>query len=90
MHYFLKLDLHSGYWQVEVKKDKENIVFIVSNLSFYECNRISFGLTTAPATFQNLMECGIWELSVKECLIFLDDILILMNIFHDEMLFSAS
>ena len=43
--FFSKLDLRSGYWQVEMKKeDKYKTALIVGNLGFYECNCVIFGL----------------------------------------------
>ena len=55
--YFNKLDLKSGYWQVELREeDKMKTVLTVGPLGFFECSRMPFGLTNAPATFQRLME----------------------------------
>ena len=85
-NYFSKLDLRSGYWQVEMsEKDKEKTAFSVGNLGFYECNRMAFGLTKAPATFQRLMERCLGDLNLRECLIFLDDILIFSEFFKEHL-----
>lgn len=82
--YFSKLDLRSGYWPVEIEEeDKHKTAFSVGNFGFYECNRMCFGLTNAPATFQRLMEKCMGELHLRECLIFLDDILIFSKTFKE-------
>ena len=40
---FSKLDLRSGYWNVEVEEeDKPKTAFSVGNLGFYEWNRLGF------------------------------------------------
>ena len=84
--YFSKLDLRSGYWQVPLaEKDKAKTAFSVGNLGFYECNRMGFGLTNAPATFQRLMEKCMGDMHLRECLIFLDDILIFSNTFDEHI-----
>jgi transposase InsO family protein len=75
--YFSKLDLKSGYWQVELEEaDKEKTAFQVAGIGFFEANRMPFGLCNAPATFQRLMEKCMGELNLKDCLIYLDDIVI--------------
>lgn len=75
--YFSKLDLKSGYWQVEMEEaDKEKTAFQVWGIGFFECNRMPFGLCNAPATFQRLMERCMGDLNLKDCLIYLDDIII--------------
>ena len=84
--YFTKLDLRSGYWQVEMEKsDKAKTAFSVGNLGFYECNCMALALTNAPATFQRLMERCMGELNLKECLIFLDDILVFFQNFEEHL-----
>ena len=84
--YFSKLDLRSGYWQVEIKEeDKFKTAFTVGPLGFYECNRMAFGLTNAPASFQRLMERCMGDLNLKECLIYLDDIIIFSKTFDEHM-----
>ena len=60
------LDLKSGYWQVEMDEaSKELTAFTVGLLDFYECNRMLFGLTNAPTTFQRLMESCLGDLHLN-------------------------
>ena len=84
--FFSKIDLHSAYWQVEVEEeDKPKTAFSVGPLGFYEWNRMGFGLTNAPATFQRLMEKCMGDMHLKECLVFLDDILIFSTTFEEHL-----
>ena len=84
--YFSTLDLKSGYWQVEMKEaDKAKTAFQVGSLGFYECNRMPFGLCNAPATFQRLMERCMGDLNLRDCLIYLDDIIIFSSTFDEHM-----
>ena len=84
--FFSKIDLHSAYWQCEVEEeDKPKTAFSVGLLGFYEWNRMGFGLTNAPATFQRLMEKCMGDMHLKECLIFLDDILIFSSTFEEHI-----
>ena len=47
---FTSLDLKAGYWQVEMEESSiPYIAFTVSPLGFYECVRMPFGITNAPA-----------------------------------------
>ena len=84
--YYSKLDLRSGYYQVEIaEEDREKTAFSVGPFGFYECKRMGFGLTNAPSTFQRLMENCMGELNLKECLIFLDDVLIFSRTFEEHI-----
>ena len=84
--YFSKLDLRSGYWQVEIKEeDKHKTAFQVGGLGFYEFNRMPFGLCNAPASFQRLMERCMGELNLRDCLIYLDDVIIFSSTFEEHL-----
>ena len=75
---FSSLDLKSGYWQLEMDEmSKQLTAFTVGPLGFYECERMWFGLTNAPATFQRLMGSCLGDLHLNWCIIYLDDIIVL-------------
>ena len=74
---FTSLDLKRGYWQVEMDEEsRPPTAFTVGPLGFYECERMPFWLTNAPATFQCLMESCLGELHLNWCIIYLDDIIV--------------
>ena len=74
---FSSLDLRSGYYQVEIdENDKSKTAFSVDRLGFFEHNRMAFGLTNAPATFQRLVERCLQDLTMNECCLYLDDIVV--------------
>ena len=53
--YFTSLYLKTGYWQVTIdKKDKEKTAF-ACHRGLFEFNFMPFGLSNAPAVFQELM-----------------------------------
>ena len=74
---FTSLDLKSGYWQVEMDEmSKQLTAFTVGPLGFYKCERMPFGLTSAPATFQSSVEGCPGDLYLNWCIIYLDDIIV--------------
>jgi hypothetical protein len=82
--YFSVLDMKSGYYQVEITEEhKERTAFTVGPLGFFEYNRLPFGLTNSPATYQRLMQDVIGDLHLKTFLIYLDDIGPLRNTLSD-------
>jgi len=84
--WFSVLDLKAGYWQVEVEEeDRPYTAFTVGPLGLWECNRLPFGLTNSPATFQRVMEHILGDLNMSICLVYLDDIIIFSDSFEEHL-----
>lgn len=74
--YFTTLDLAKGFHQVEIdERDVHKTAFLVEG-GHYEFLRMPFGLKTAPATFQRLMNSILGDLVNKVCLVYFDDIIV--------------
>ena len=56
------------------EESKPLTAFTVGPLGFYECKKMPFRLTNAPATFQTLMETCLGDINHHWCIIYLDDI----------------
>ncbi|MCG8045975.1 MAG: RNase H-like domain-containing protein [Candidatus Thiodiazotropha endolucinida] len=73
--FFTSLDLKSGYWQVLMNEaDKEKTAF-ACHRGLFEFNVMPFGLSSAPAVFQQMMAIVLQGLS-HFATAYLDDILI--------------
>lgn len=84
--WFSVLDLKSAYWQIELaEEDKAKTAFSVGSLGFYECNRMAFGLTNAPATFQRLIESCMSDIHLSQCLLYLDDIVVFSKTYDEHI-----
>ena len=75
--WFCTLDLKSGYWQVELTEEsKPYTAFTCGPLGFFECEKMPFGASNAPATFQRLIENCLGDLNLRWCVVYLDDIIV--------------
>jgi len=74
--YFSTLDLSSGYYQIPVKSDDMKKTAFTTKHGQFEFTRMPFGLCSAPATFQKMMNIILQRENWSKCLIYLDDVLI--------------
>ena len=74
---FSTLDLHSGYHQIPLEKDSQELTAFTTPSGHYHYKVMPFGLCNAPATFSRYMNrlLGI----IPHVYVYLDDILIASN-----------
>lgn len=74
--YFSTLDLASGYWQVELTEEAKEKAAFTTRSGLWEFEVLPFGISSAPATFERLMECVMRGLQWRTLLVYLDDIIV--------------
>jgi len=75
--YFSPLNLLSGYWQVPLSPDAQEKAAFITRDELWKWKVLPFGLTSAPTTFQRLMEQVLSGLHWKTLLIYLNDIIVI-------------
>ena len=82
--YFTSLDLKSGYWQVAMdEQDKEKTAF-ACHKRLFEFNVMPFGLSNAPAVFQELMSVVLQGCN-NFATAYLDDIMIFSSTLEEHL-----
>ena len=80
--WFCTLDLQSGYWQVGMKEEDQEKTAFSSHVGLFQYNVMPFGLCNAPATFEAMMESLLSDMLWKECLVYLDDVIVFGKTFE--------
>ncbi|MBS2634167.1 RNA-directed DNA polymerase, partial [Salmonella enterica subsp. enterica serovar 1,4,[5],12:i:-] len=84
-NYFSSMDLKTGYWQIEVdERDREKTAFITPD-GLFEFKVMPFGLCSAPATFQRVMDTALAGLKWQTCLVYLDDVVVFASNFDEHL-----
>ena len=84
--WFMALVLKSGYWQAKMNEaSKPLMAFTVGLLRFYKCDCMPFRLVNASATFQRVMEKCLGDLQLNWCLIYLENIIIVLKMTEDHL-----
>ena len=77
--------MKSGYHNVEIEEHKERTALTLGPFGFYEYNKMPFGLTNSPATYQRLMGTILMDLNLKICFVYLDDVIIFSDTFQEHL-----
>jgi hypothetical protein len=78
--FFAKINLRSGYHQMEIRSEDIPKTAFVTRYGQYEFTVVSFGRTNAPAYFMNMMNKVFMDELDKFVVVFIDDILVYSSI----------
>lgn len=87
-HFFTKIDLSRGYWQIRVRPEDRHKTAFQTSLGLFQWVKMPFGMVTAPATFARMMR----HLALEEnsALNFFDDILVASVLWEDHLVHVRS
>ena len=82
---FSTIDVSNAYYQCEMQESDKKLTAFTTRKGQFEFNRMPFGLSGAPFTFQRLMHTIMREENWLLCLVYLDDILIFSKDFDEHI-----
>jgi len=84
--YLSILDLKNGYWQVPLAPDSRPVTaFTVLGKGLMQFRTMPFGLHSAPATFQRLLDSVLSPELEPHVLVYLDDIIVASQTFDEHL-----
>lgn len=83
--YFSCLDMASGYHQISIHPDDKEKTAFSTDKGHFEFNRMCFGLKSAPATFQRLMNRVLQGINGYRAFVYLDDIIVISSTLQEHI-----
>lgn len=80
---FTKLGLSQAYQQIELDNASKELLTVSTHRGLFRYNRLVFGVPTAPALFQKIMEALLSDLD--GVVVFLDDVLVTGATKHEHL-----
>lgn len=84
-NFITSIDLSSGFFQLSISPDSTRYTAFNTCFGTYKFLRLPMGFSTAPASFQLLMDKVLRGLTFKSCLCYLDDVLICSETFEQHI-----
>ncbi len=81
--YFSSLDMASGYWQIPMNPVDRHKTAFLTKYGLFEHTRMGFGLCNAPATFSRAMNLVLRNMTYKQVLAYLDDVVVIGKTFQE-------
>ncbi|KAF7232934.1 hypothetical protein EG68_03677 [Paragonimus skrjabini miyazakii] len=72
---FAKVDLFDAYLRIPVEEESRKLLTVNTHRRLFQYARLPFGIKTAPAIFQQIMDIMLSDL--PGCVVYLDDIIIM-------------
>ncbi|XP_011707937.1 PREDICTED: uncharacterized protein K02A2.6-like [Wasmannia auropunctata] len=80
------LDLKNGYWQVPLSASSRSVTaFTVPGKGLFQFKVMPFGLHSAPATFQRLLDTVLGPELEPRVFVYLDDIIVISSTFEEHL-----
>ena len=83
--YFTSLDLGEAFWQVPLSEESKACAAFITYGGIYEFQTMLFGLSGAPATFQDLIMRVLRGISGKYALCYFADVIIFSSTFEEHL-----
>jgi hypothetical protein len=83
--YFTLLDTENAYWNIPIREEDKDKTGFVTPFGSFRYERMAFGPSGAPSTFQRIMDAMLVGLRDVEVLVYLDDLLIFSETIEDHV-----
>jgi cleavage and polyadenylation specificity factor subunit 1 len=79
------LDIENAYWNIPIREEDKDKTGFVTPFGSFRYERMAFGLSGAPSTFQRVTDAMLVGVRDVEVLVYLDDLLIFSETTEDHV-----
>lgn len=83
--YFTLLDIENAYWNIPIREEDKDKTGFVTPFGSFRYERMAFGLSGAPSTFQRVMDAMLVGLRDVEVLVYMEDLLLFSETIEDHV-----